>query len=594
MKVTQLNVLNTSRDMTRFFRGYNHQLYINDAEWYEMKNMTSSYYPVLSPRDKRMHIASYTGNTNGLFAKSKLLWVKGNHLYYNGLLVNGRLDDSEKQFVSMGALVIIYPDKKVFNTNDPEAGLKSMGASWDTTGGTVTYTLSKIDGTEYGTYLISATAPLDPQDGDLWMDISTSTYVLKQWSSYSEMWVEIPTTYVKISSTGIGGEFNQFDGITISNCAIASLNGSNIIQAKDDDYIVVTGLLDEVVTQTDPLYVTRNVPQMDFLTEHNNRLWGCSSLNHEIYCCRLGDPFNWNAFEGLSTDSYVATIGSDGDFTGAITYGNYVLFFKEDKLHFVQGDKPANFVIGEKTLRGVEKGSEKSLAIVDEVLYYKSPDGIVAYTGSLPDGLYDSFGGVRYKYAVGGGARSKYYVSMQNIEDNTWHLFCYDAKRGMWHREDDLQVTYFAKYDNELWYFDANNNFGTIFGTTGNNTELIINMGNIGEDCHVSTELEGDISWYVETGNIGMESPDQKTLSRFLIRLRADIGTTITVSMQYDSLGVWENKRTITSHTLTSFNIPVIPRRCDHMRMRIEGTGACKIFSISKETEQGSELHGNL
>lgn len=583
MRITQLNVLNTSRDMIRFFKGYNHQLYIGDNEWYEMGNMTSSYYPVLSPRDKRMHIAKHTqGSTHGLFAKTRLLWVHGKDLYYNGALVaNNQLSNTDKQFVSMGALVLIFPDKKVFNTSTLQ--VTNMEVSWQTVG-TVTYKLAKMDGTVYENIEVSETAPETPEDGMLWMDTSSSPHVLKQWSSYSEMWVEIPTTYIRIESSHIGEAFNQYDGIKISNSVVSALNGANIIQAKGTDYIVVTGLLDEMDTQTSVLNVVREVPDMDFLTEHNNRVWGCSSAKHEVYCCKLGDPYNWNAFEGLSTDSYTATIGSDGDFTGAITYGNYVLFFKSDKLHFIQGDKPANFVIGEKTLRGVEKGSEKSLAIVDEVLYYKSADGIVAYTGSLPDGLYDAFGGQRYKNAVGGGARSKYYVSMQ-AEDNTWHLFCYDTKRGMWHREDNLHVTYFSKYDNDLFYFDEDDNFGTIFGTKGHDNSMEV----AGE-----THIEGDIPWYVETGNIGMESPDQKTLSRFLIRLRADIGTTITISMQYDSTGVWENKRTITSHTLTSFNIPVIPRRCDHMRMKIEGTGACKIFSISKETEQGSELHGNL
>ena len=570
--------------MIRFFKGYNHQLYIGDNEWYEMGNMTSSYYPVLSPRDKRLHIAQYSGQTHGLFAKSKLLWVKGTELYYNGELIASNLADSDKQFVSMGALVLIFPDKKVFNTSTPQAGLKDMEVSWSANG-TITYKLARIDGAIYENIITQSSEPESPEDGQLWLDTSVTPNVLKQWSAYSETWVEIPSTYIRIESSHIGEAFNQYDGINLSGSIITGINGANIIQAKGDNYIVVTGLISEVQTQSGGLLVKREVPEMDFLTEHNNRVWGCSSAKHEVYCCKLGDPYNWNAFEGLSTDSYAATIGSDGDFTGAITYGNYVLFFKSDKVHYIQGDKPANFVIGEKALRGVAKGSEKSLCIVDEVLYYKSPEGVVAYTGSYPDSLYEPFGGIRYENAVGGGARGKYYISMQQKDDSSWHLFSYDTKKGLWHKEDNLHVDYFATWDNELFFMDADNNFGSIFGSTGNDHSLVVE----GE-----TEPEGNISWYVETGNIGMDSPDQKTLSRFLIRLRADIGTTITISMQYDSTGVWENKRTITSHTLTSFNIPVIPRRCDHMRMKIEGTGACKIFSISKETEQGSELHGNL
>ena len=41
-----------------------------------------------------------------------------------------------------------------------------------------------------------------------------------------------------------------------------------------------------------PVYYTHllscPIPKMDFITEHNNRLWGCSSANREIYCSKLG------------------------------------------------------------------------------------------------------------------------------------------------------------------------------------------------------------------------------------------------------------------------------------------------------------------
>ena len=136
-------------------------------------------------------------------------------------------------------------------------------------------------------------------------------------------------------------------------------------------------------------------------------MWGCSSSKHEIYACKQGDPKNWHVFMSIATDSYTATVGSDGDFTGACTHLGYVCFFKEDMLHQVSGNYPSNYTITDLRCRGVEKGSEKSMAVVNEVLYYKSRSAICAYDGSLPGSISAALGDVRYKNAVGGNAREQ-------------------------------------------------------------------------------------------------------------------------------------------------------------------------------------------
>lgn len=579
MKLSPLNNIYTQRDIQSEFRGYNHRLYLDSSEFYDMGNMTSAYYPVLSPRNKRGYIMQLD-KPNGIFPKTKLCYVNGTHFYYNGISnADWLVSDTEKQFVSMGGYVLIFPDKKVFNT--ATLTMSDMEASF-TTSGTVTYKLSRQDGTIYPDPVVSDTEPEEPSDGDLWINTSGSKHILEQYSAFSEQWTQIATVYVRIENPGIGAAFNQYDGVSISGSTIDDLNHTAIIQSKANDWIVVVGLIDGVMTQSTALTLERKTPDMDFLTEHNNRVWGCSSVNHEIYCCKQGDPTNWYAYEGLSTDSYAVTIASDGDFTGAVTYLDYVLFFKENRVHIIQGNKPANFQAQDRALRGVEKGSEKSMAIVNEILYYKSNEGIVAYGGSLPETIYASFGDIRYKNAVAGVGRNKYYVSMQSIDDNEYYLFAYDTEQHIWHKEDNLQVKYFCKYNNELYYIDKDNKIGSIYGST----EFY--------DDFQGGSKEDKVTWFVETGDFGMESPDQKTISRILLRLSAEPLTSISVSAMYDSSGEWENKRTIRASSKHAFNVPVIPRRCDHMRLRIEGEGAAKIWSLSKETEGGSELNGSF
>ena len=53
MQYPKLIELENSRHMIDQFRGYNHNLRIAGGEFYDMKNMTSDYYPVLAPRGSR-------------------------------------------------------------------------------------------------------------------------------------------------------------------------------------------------------------------------------------------------------------------------------------------------------------------------------------------------------------------------------------------------------------------------------------------------------------------------------------------------------------------------------------------------------------
>ena len=59
---------------------------------------------------------------------------------------------------------------------------------------------------------------------------------------------------------------------------------------------------------------------------------------------------------------------------------------------------------------------------------------------------------------------------------------------------------------------------------------------------------------------------------------------------QYDSCGEWELLSSMTGTNLRSFSVPVKPKRCDHFRFKIVGTGDAKIYSITKTIEQGSDL----
>lgn len=577
MKLSRLNEIPTTRKLIDAFGGYNHNLRIGEGEFFDMTNLSSDNYPVLSPRQQRGVYAVPTA-PRGLVAKDALCYVDGADFYINEHKVElGLVDDGEpKDLISMGAYVIVMPDKKYINTAD----LSDYGdIEASVTTDTVTFQLCRIDGEEYDSAEVSAVAPTDPDNMQLWIDTSSRPHVLKQYSSTSATWVSIATTYIKMISPGIGKPFAEGDGVTISGITdedLQDLNSTMTIAGRGDDYIVVTGLLDTARSREMAVTVKRQMPNMDFIVESGNRLWGCrygTSLNgevvNEIYASKLGDFKNWNCFSGISTDSYAATVGTDGVFTGAIEHLGFPLFFKETCVHKVYGNYPANFQIQTTTCRGVQKGCSKSLAIVNEVLYYKARMAVCAYDGSLPIEISSAFGDEVYDNAVAGALRNKYYISMSDA-DGRWHLFVYDAIKGMWHREDDTQAVCFCNCRGDLYYIDhATDQIKTVRGTGVKET--------------------APIKWQAVTGVIGTDSPDKKYVSRMDVRLFLAAGSRVSIYADYDSSGVWEHLYTMRDKDLRSFAVPIRTRRCDHFRLKIIGHGDAKIYSICQTIEQGSD-----
>ena len=593
MRYPTLYTKDSDRQMVDVFKGYNHNLRIGDGEFFDMKNMTADHYPVLSPRGKRGLYAA-PALPNGLISKDALCYVDGTKFVINQKEIDIGLNNESKQLISMGAYVIIMPDKKYINTQDL-TDFGNIEAFYPGVEGpiTATYEMCKLDGTVYTGATKSTSAPENPVNMQLWIDTSSTPHVLKQYSETSAVWTQIATTYVKISAPNIAQNFSQYDAVKISgfpqeSAQLSEMNdityplwevyrdpGDDERTAGTNDYIVIVGILDEAVTYESNLKIERTMPIMDFVIESDNRLYGCrygpaanGQVVNEIYASKLGDFRNWNCMMQISTDSWVGGVGTDGQFTGAITHMGYPLFFKENCVHKVYGNYPANFQIQTTPCRGVQKGCNRSLAIVNETLFYKARNAVCAYDGSLPTEVSYALGNEAYSEAVGGSHGNKYYISMK---DNTgaYHLFVFDTAKGMWHKEDNLQADCFCSCDGEMYAISGG--------------KIITMLGS-------GTQDTKPVEWMAETGEIGISSPDMKYISRLTLRMSMDIGAEVGIYAQYDFSDAWECQCVLRSTNLRSFSIPIRPKRCDHIKLRIEGVGAAKIYSITKTIEQGSEL----
>ena len=568
-----------NRSITTDFRGLNLSQGIGDGEWAWMQNMDTREYPAVARRQKRVHVATLN-KPNGLCATDRLCFVDGVKFYYNGFYY-GDVEDSEKTLVPMGAKIAIFPDKKLFDTTTfsfTDMEQKNVSS------GTVSVTLAKGDGTPYGEYTEGGTAPENPENGQLWLDTSGDAPVMKTWSEAQGLWVAEATTYVLVSATGLGQGMKALDGVTVSGLEEAGLNGDWILTDAGPDYILFTGILQKALTQAGEVRVERTCPEMDFVVEKDNRLWGCSSADHEIYCCKLGDPTNWRAYQGVATDSYAVTVGTPGPFTGAAVSGSAVIFFKENCLHRVYGTQPSNFTVYVDNLRGVQQGCHKSAVRVNEYLYYKSVFDVCVYADSEVAGISAALGTESYKNAVAGVCGNRLYLSMED-QEGAWQLLVYDTAAGVWTREDGTHALGFASCLTETFMLRADGELYALLPGEYNKDFFMV-----GSDYTVYAQEETDeeVSWELRTGEILRELPDHKYIGKIQLYLELDPGARAEVALRRDG-GAWEKVQELSGGDQRRCTLPIYPRRCDRMEIRLTGVGHARLVNWSKYVGYGSE-----
>lgn len=621
MRLPELYEIQTEKDMITTFSGYNKNIVVSDNEFFDMRNMSSNNYPVLSTRNPRGAVRVSDGifpsaitNPRGLLAKEYIAYVDGSNLVYNNEIVySGLSSATDKQLVSIGAYIVIFPDGYYYNTKDSTdngnlALYRTEDAWWSGYGSPRQFyiNLCDADGNIYDFTFGGISVPTNPQNGDMWLSRVVDFHDgLLVYSSSSNSWLPVPDVYMKLTyqkATSYPNRFNLGTDLSEGDSIYMDLKISGGLTPNDGNPFVLEGVGEDYIIYKEPKYhnimlatsvkdengyklnivnsnftIERRVPKMDYVTESGNRIWGCrygenntdGKFVNEIYASKLGDPKNWNSFAGISTDSYVMSLGSDGKFTGAANHNGYPVFFKEDRIMKIMGTYPSNYQLQEIITEGVQDGSSRSIATISGTLFYKSDKEIRAYDGGYSASVSAPLGNERYHSARAGVLGNKYYISMSDSKNN-WHMFCFDSEKGLWHKEDDTEALFFCSYKSDLYYIDKDNNLKTVMASVG--------------------EKEGNFDWNVVSGIIGYARPNNLYISRLNIRAILPEGSKMSIYIKYDSIGDWEHKGTVKGRTLRSFNIPIIPRRCDHFRYKIEGDGEARILSISKTLEMGSDV----
>lgn len=569
MLFPKLNILRQSRVTVSRFLGYDRRKRAEQGSFAQMENLCSDAYPAVKVRPRRGTVAQLA-RPNGLCTKDGLIWVDGSTLYVNGSATGLVLSDSPKQLVSMGAYLVIFPDKKWINTRD----LSQFGSLENTTvsQGTVSFSLCKADGGSFERYLTAQQQPEAAQQGALWLDVSVQPPVLRKYGDSG--WLAVEETCVKIAAAGIGIGFAAGDGVELSGCGGVGLDGSAVLLQVQDDALVVSGILAGDSTQDTAVTVRRTVPDMDFVTECGNRLWGCKygvvngRAVNELYASKLGDFRNWRCYQGLSTDSYAASRGSDGVFTAAASYLGSVLFFKEQCIERVYVNASGAHQIVTLECAGVKKGSAKSVQAVDGTLYYHGNGGIYAFDGSMPRTVSQALGDAVPEGAVAGALEGKYYLSGQENGENV--LLVYDSALGLWHREDALGAVDFACGGDELFCLSEDG-------------RLLALRGSVGEG-----ELQ--LPWRMDSGELGIDMAQHKYPVRLTLQLQLEKDAAAQAYLSYDGGVSWQLQGTVRgTGAMARSLLHLRPRRCDRLRWRLQGEGDCTLYSASAVYEKGSD-----
>lgn len=579
------------------FGGLEHAPGGKDGSLYEMENLSARACPLLSPRPGRGTLRTLT-QPGGLTALDVPCWVDGTGFYADGVL-KGTVSAGEKRFAAMGKSILIFPDKLRYDT---ETGtLESLESGWS--GSSLSFRSGQIYGEDAEANALYA-AETDwsdyfrPGDG---VTISgctqhpenNRTAVIREVSGaylyFYEYTFQLEPEYAYAATAAglaagsyhfiLSGVSRQFYTDALREGDRLRWDGTQLILDTGDSEELLffslgsSGTLlrfqerDTVpYTETGSLSVRREVPALEHICVNENRLWG--SVGGAIYASKLGDPGNFNVFDGLSTDSWASDSVDAGDFTACVSYLGYPVFFKEDSIYKVYGDRPANFQWTPSARLGVLRGCEKSLAVAGETLFYLSRAGVAAYTGGIPSVVSAPLGPEkRFSGAVAGSDGLRYYASLYDGE--AWSLYVYDTRFRLWHREDGTRALDFAFWDGGLCMLDASGKLLRLDGTQGT--------------------AEAPVSWEAVFADRTDGSPNQKGVLRIQLRAELESGSSLTVSVRYDGEGAYQELQTLTAQTKRSCAIPLSVRRCDHWSLKLSGTGECRIYSMAVTRYGGSE-----
>lgn len=515
MSLIQVNELRQKVNFIESFKGYNHTLRADlvdsydRAEFYDMRSMSLDNYPAISTRKGETELFKYPGTPTQIwqYKEDTYLVISGGYIYTNvtrnstgDMLANSGdyIKPGKKYFAQIGSKTVIMPDKVTF---DMETGEFSKieknyeSASFTSSTGNTYYVIlmlepCTIDGETFS-YTKSATAPSNTSV--YWYD--TTDNCVKKYSEAQEKWVKVTMNYmcvtpiVSTSTTEYSfpkdwidvpadaknlyynlvkmfKAYSALDTMTIGFCElgkeIEAETADNIIYGKASTGMVILNGIAK--TKCTGFVVKNRCPDLTHICSNNNRVWGVSNDTHEIFACKLGDCTQWYNYAGIAGDSYALSLGNPDEVTACAAYGNYILFFTENRIMKIYGDYPSNYQLYTVKASGVRKGAEETVVQISGGLYYVSELGVMVYDGSYPSVISKKLGNeFLTEQAVAAGKHgAKYCLSVNTGNATSKGMYIYDTQTGFWVRGSSRLINNASTMDSKLCFVTDDNRLVTL------------------------------------------------------------------------------------------------------------------------------------
>ncbi len=325
----------------------------------------------------------------------------------------------------------------------------------------------------------------------------------------------------------------------------------------------------------------RVVPDLERVCVSGDRVYGVAGK--DLYVSAAGNALDfYSAGSGDGRDPVHLRLDSEGDITACVAWQGYVVLFKADRICKLLGSRSDSFTLQERPAVGISARLANTLCEVSGDLYYLAESGVYRYRGQEPQRISD-LGEEGVRGGCGGTDGRAYYLAVER-RGKVWRQYCYLPETGEWYGEDGMRPVCMMARDGYLCIQDTE---GYLWRTSSDGRD---------PDCvYDETAIVGAVVASVTLPPDYGFQPDGCRPVGIYLRATGEAGSVLEVMGEYacggerkDADGSREMLLGVFSGKMTDrlLRVPLAPRICDGLRLRLVMTGGWVIHEVTCEYEK--------
>lgn len=303
--------------------------------------------------------------------------------------------------------------------------------------------------------------------------------------------------------------------------------------------------------------VRKFIPKFDNICVFNNSLFGSLPNGSSLFGSVSNDIFDYQSTDSNGNPLFTEVLfDSPGKCTGLAIFNNELLCFHENSITVIYGSDYSSYA--KYVISGIGCIDPQSVAICPKGVIFLSYNGFYMFTGSSsPTYLSHAFKQTRFASAVGGYdcANRVYYACAVDSGANR-RLYVYSLDYGIWHLEDDINVTGMFSYRGGYYIADKEH----------------IYLSNMFPASYLN-------EWSFTSVRTHNSTLDNKTISEMWIRADCDENCKFKVEVSVDD-DEWTEHGEYGRKGMYVYRVPVRTITGSTFRYRISGNGNVIIHEV--------------